>query len=157
MLEARCRAPSTPQGEVKRARIVLLAAEGRSTRAIAKEVGVQPRIVSKWRHRFADHGLAGLNDQPRATKPPIYGQATNKRILALLDKPPPKGYAPAITKDPRAQLAGVQKAPRVAGGWTLADSERYVDLMMAPISILGRTPARRQSASVVAGEVGRVR
>jgi hypothetical protein len=27
---------------VKRARIVLLAAEGRSTRSIAKEVGVQP-------------------------------------------------------------------------------------------------------------------
>src|SRR6201997_2119138 len=93
VLEARCRAPSTAQGEVKRARIVLLAADGRSTRSIAKEVGVQPRIVSKWRHRFADHGLPGLNDQPRAAKPPIYGQATNKRILALLDKPPPAGYA----------------------------------------------------------------
>jgi Homeodomain-like domain len=79
VLEARCRAPSTPQGEVKRARIVLLAAEGRSTRSIAKAVGVQPRIVSKWRHRFAGHGLAGQNDRPRATKKPIYGQATNKR------------------------------------------------------------------------------
>ena len=93
VLEARCRALSTPQGEVKRARIVLLAAEGRSTRSIAQEVGVQPRIVSKWRHRFADHGLAGLEDRPRATKPRIYDQATNKRILALLDKPPPPGYA----------------------------------------------------------------
>src|SRR5690349_5653277 len=93
VLEGRCRAPSTPQGEVKRARIVLLAADGRSTRSIAKEVGVQPRIVSKWRHRFADHGLAGLNDRPRTTKRPIYGQATNKRILALLDKPSPAGYA----------------------------------------------------------------
>jgi transposase len=93
VLEARCRAPSTPQGEVKRARIVLLAAERFSTRSIAKEVGVQPRIVSKWRHRFADHGLAGLNDRPRAAKPPIYGPATNKRILALLDKQPPPGYA----------------------------------------------------------------
>ena len=51
VLEARCRAPSTPQGQVKRARIVLLAADGRSTRSIAKEVGVRPRIVSKWRHR----------------------------------------------------------------------------------------------------------
>ena len=90
VLEARCRAPSTPQGDLKRAQIVLLAAEGRSTRSIAKEVGVQPRIVSKWRHRFADHGLAGLND--RAPKP-IYNQATNRRILALLDKPPPSGYA----------------------------------------------------------------
>ena len=93
VLEARCRAPSTPQGEVKGARIVLLAADGHSTRAIAKEVGVQPRIVSKWRHRFADQGLAGLNDRPRAAKPRIYGQATNKRILALLDKPAPPGYA----------------------------------------------------------------
>jgi transposase len=93
VLEARCRAPSTPQGEVKRARIVLLAAEGRSTRSIAQEVGVQPRIVSNWRHRFADHGLAGLEDRPRTTKPRIYDQATNKRILALLDKPPPQGYA----------------------------------------------------------------
>src|SRR3974390_2780 len=92
VLEARCRAPSTPQSTVKRARIVLLAAQGRSTRSIAIEVGVQPRIVSKWRHRFADHGLAGLNDLPRAAKKPIYGQATNKRILALLDKPPPDGY-----------------------------------------------------------------
>jgi transposase len=93
LLEARCRAPSTPQGEVKRACIVLLAADGLSTRSIAKEVGIQPRIVSKWRHRFADHGLAGLNDRPRAAKQPIYGPATNKRILALLDKPPPAGYA----------------------------------------------------------------
>jgi Homeodomain-like domain len=44
VLEARCRAPTTAQRDVKRARIVLLAAEGRSTRSIAEEVGVQPRI-----------------------------------------------------------------------------------------------------------------
>ncbi|WP_354131141.1 MULTISPECIES: helix-turn-helix domain-containing protein [unclassified Bradyrhizobium] len=35
----------TLQRDLKRARIVLLAAAGRSTRSIAKEVGVQPRIV----------------------------------------------------------------------------------------------------------------
>jgi len=86
VLEARCRAPSTPQADVKRARIVLLAAEGRSTRSIAEEVGIQPRIVSKWRWRFAEHGLGGLKKR-------IYGKATDKRILALLDKPPPQGYA----------------------------------------------------------------
>ena len=93
VLEGRCRAPSTPQGDVKRARIVLLAAEGRSTRSIAEEVGVQPRIVTNWRRRFADHGLDGLENRPRAGKKPIYGQATNKRILALLDQQVPKGYA----------------------------------------------------------------
>src|SRR5205814_6295007 len=92
VLEARCRAPRTPQRDVKRAKIVLLAAAGRSTRSIAEEVGVQPRIVSNWRRRFADHGLGGLKDRPRASKKPIYGKATNKRILALLKKPPPQGY-----------------------------------------------------------------
>jgi len=92
LLEARCRAPSTPQRDVKRARIVLLAAEGRSTRSIAEEVGVQPRIVSNWRRRFADHGLGGLKNLPHGGKKPIYGKATNKRILALLDQPPPEGY-----------------------------------------------------------------
>jgi transposase len=92
VLELRCRAPSTPQRDVKRARIVLLAAQDRSTRSIAEEVGVQPRIVSTWRQRFADHGLDGLKEQPRAGKKPIYGKVTNKRILGLLDQSPPAGY-----------------------------------------------------------------
>src|SRR5437868_6922397 len=92
VLEARCGAPTTPQRDVKRARIILLAAEGRSTRSIAEEVGVQPRIVSNWRRRFAEHDLGGLKDHPRAVKQRIYGKATNKRILALLEKPPPQGY-----------------------------------------------------------------
>src|SRR6202023_592660 len=93
VLEARCRSPVTLQRDLKRARIVLWAADGRSTRSIAKEVGVQPRIVSLWRHRYADHGLDGLQDKPRPGKQPIYTKATDKRILKLLDKPPPEGFA----------------------------------------------------------------
>ena len=93
LLEARCRSPVTLQRDLKRARIVLLAAAGRSTRSIAKEVGVQPRIVSFWRHRFADEGVEGLLDKPRPGKEPVYTKATDKRILGLLDKPPPKGFA----------------------------------------------------------------
>jgi transposase len=93
LLEARCRAPTTPQRDVRRARIVLLAAAGRSTRAIARELGVRPRVVSTWRNRFADQGVDGLKDKPHPGKKPIYTAATNKRILALLDQPPPQGYA----------------------------------------------------------------
>src|SRR3977135_2645498 len=93
VLEACCRSPVIFQRDLKRARIVLLAAAGRSTRSIAKEVGVQPRIVSLWRQRFADHGLEGLKDKPRPGKEPIYTKATDKRIVALLDKPPQKGFA----------------------------------------------------------------
>src|ERR1700731_1230343 len=93
VLEECCRSPVTLQRDLKRARIVLLAAAGRSTRSIAKEVGVQPRIVSLWRHRFADLGLEGLQSNPRRGKQPIYTKSTDKRILKLLDKPPPAGFA----------------------------------------------------------------
>src|SRR5436190_3933989 len=93
VLEACCRSPMTLQRDLKRARIVLLAADGRSTRSVATEVWVQPRIVSLWRHRYADHGLEGLQDKPRPGKQPIYTKTTDKRILQLLDKPPPQGFA----------------------------------------------------------------
>jgi transposase len=83
----------TLQRDLKRARIVLLAADGRSSCSIAKEVGVQPRIVSLWRHRYADYGLEGLQDTQRPGKQPIYTKATDKRILKLLDKPAPQGFA----------------------------------------------------------------
>jgi hypothetical protein len=52
VLEVRCRVPSTAQRDVKRARIVLLASEGRSTRSISAEVGVEPCIVTNWRRRL---------------------------------------------------------------------------------------------------------
>jgi transposase len=49
--------------------------------------------LALWRHRYADHGLEGLKDKPRPGKQPIYTKATDKRILRLLDKPPPEGFA----------------------------------------------------------------
>lgn len=93
MLEARLRAPTTEQRQVFRARIVLLAAEGRSTRSIARELDTMPRTVSGWRGRFAREGLAGLADKPHPGPAPKYGAETRVRILALLDQAPPKGYA----------------------------------------------------------------
>jgi transposase len=92
VLEARLRAPTTEQREVFRARVVLLAA-GRATRSIARELGTMPRTVSCWRGRFAEQGLAGLEDKPRPDPLPKYGPETGQRILAALDQPPPAGYA----------------------------------------------------------------
>lgn len=93
MLEARLRAPTTEQRDVFRARIILLAAEGRSTRSIARAVDTMPRTVSLWRGRFSREGLAGLSDKPRPGPTPKYGAETTRRILAVLDTPPPAGFA----------------------------------------------------------------
>ena len=103
MLEARLRASTTEQRDVLRARIVLLSAEGRSTRSIAREVGTMPRTVSHWRGRFAREGLAGLTDKQRPGPAPKYTAETGRRILAVLERPPPAGFArwtgPLIASD----------------------------------------------------------
>ena len=93
VLEARARAPTTEQRDVFRARIVLLAGEGRSTRSIARTLETMPRTVSTWRGRFAREGLAGLADKPRPGPAPKYGEETGKRILSVLEREPPAGFA----------------------------------------------------------------
>jgi transposase len=93
VLEARVRASTTEQRDVFRARIILLAADRRSTRSIARLLGTMPRTVSLWRGRFSREGLAGLTDKPRPGSVPKYTAETGKRILAVLDGPPPTGFA----------------------------------------------------------------
>jgi transposase len=78
---------------VFRARIILLADEGRSTRSIARALGTMPRTVSSWRGRFAREGLAGLGNKAHPGPTPIYGTETGRRILAVLDREPPAGFA----------------------------------------------------------------
>src|ERR671918_2649537 len=92
-LETWVRARTTEQRLVERARIVLLAADGGASRAIAREVGCARGVVSRWRMRFAEGRLAGLADAPRSGKPRTYGADADRRILALLDRPPPAGFA----------------------------------------------------------------
>lgn len=91
VLEARLRAPTTAQRDALRARIVLLAATGRSTRSIARDLRTMPRTVSTWRGRFAREGLSGLDERPRSGPKPEYGEETGHRILATIAAPPPAG------------------------------------------------------------------
>lgn len=78
---------------VERARIVLLAGEGRTNQQIADHLHTRTARVSKWRQRFGAHRLAGLSDAPRSGKPARYNKSTERKVLALLDQPPPKGYS----------------------------------------------------------------
>jgi len=52
-----------------RAKLVLLAAEGLSNDVIAARVDLPRQIVSKWRRRFFDQRLAGLDEEPRGGRP----------------------------------------------------------------------------------------
>lgn len=87
------RAGRSEHRQASRARIILRAAAGEGTNAIAAALGTRPATVSKWRTRFAALRLAGLVDEARPGKPRTYTEATERRILAQLDEPPPSGYA----------------------------------------------------------------
>jgi transposase len=93
VLEARLRAATTEQRQLLRMKIVLEAADGFGTREIARELDTTPTTVSLWRGRYARNRLDGLEDLPRSGAPAIYGVATDARIRAVLEQPPPKGYA----------------------------------------------------------------
>ena len=68
-LEARARKYTSPYRDVIRAKLVLLAAEGLSNDVIAARLDTPRQIISKWRHRFFDQRLAGLDEEPRGGRP----------------------------------------------------------------------------------------
>lgn len=53
----------------KRARIVLLCAEGDTNSAVARKAGTTAYTVRKWRSRYLERGLDGLSDAPRSGAP----------------------------------------------------------------------------------------
>lgn len=83
----------TEQRLALRSRIILAAANGVSTLAIAEQLSIRPATVSKWRGRFAQQGWSGLRDAPRPGAKRRYDAQTERRILATLDRPLPSGYA----------------------------------------------------------------
>ncbi len=81
------------QRYVERARIILSAAEGKTTKEIAEEFKTRTARISKWRKRFANERLRALADAPRRGRRAMYDKETEKRILSKIDEPPPEGYS----------------------------------------------------------------
>jgi transposase/transposase-like protein len=80
-LQALVRRQGTAQGLALRARIVLLAAEGRTNKVIAAALGVGQHTVGKWRTRFAEARLDGLSDEPRPGAPRTIGDAKIAEVI----------------------------------------------------------------------------
>lgn len=87
------RAGTTKQRDHFRARVILLAADGLRNDQIAARLDTQAMTVAKWRNRFISQRLAGLADEPRPGKKPLYTPETERRILDKLNDPPPEGWA----------------------------------------------------------------
>ena len=71
-LQRRSKRYTSPYREVIRARIVLLAARGMENKAIAQRLDMPFQIVSKWRKRFFEERLAGLDERSRSGRTPVF-------------------------------------------------------------------------------------
>src|SRR6201989_864338 len=92
-LEALSRSTKSQTRMRFRARVVLLAAEGTGTREISRRLRCTIGAASRWRVRDARDRLAGLSEVGDRGAEAKYGTEHQQRILVMLDRPPPAGYA----------------------------------------------------------------
>ena len=71
-LQAIARKYTSQYRDVMRAKIVLLAAKGLSNKDIGQRLDLPRQIVSKWRKRFFEQRLAGLQERPRRGRPSVF-------------------------------------------------------------------------------------
>lgn len=82
-LESLARSRSMPHGLVRRAKIILLSADGMTNKAIGERIGMSNWRVGEWRKRYLRQGMAGLYDEARPGGP---RSIEDEEIAALIRK-----------------------------------------------------------------------
>src|SRR5881394_170475 len=86
VLASWARSPSVRAGLARRARVVLLAADGLGTGEIVRRTGLSKPTVIFWERRYAAEGVGGLEDRPKPGKPRTTDDVAI--VLATLEPPP---------------------------------------------------------------------
>ena len=89
VLERWANARAAERRLVDRARIVLMAGEGRPASEIAERVGCSLPTAKTWRLRYERDGLEGLRDLPKSGRPLTHGPEVRAKLIALACTRPP--------------------------------------------------------------------
>jgi len=90
-LESWAQSRTLPAGEVFRARLILALADGMSYREIERKLGASAATVSKWKSRFRQKGMAGLQGQHHGSKPRRATPAVQARVIRRAQQKPGDG------------------------------------------------------------------
>ena len=137
-LEAWARRPKSSQALAQRARIVLLAGEGRRNVDIVREVGCSPPTVVKWRQRFATDRLDALVDEPRPGRPRTISDEQVHEVITKTLESTPKDATHWSTRAMAEQVGLTQTAvsriwrafglqPHRQESWKLSRDPFFVD------------------------------
>lgn len=112
-------AQKSEQRMVRRAKMILMCAEGRQIKDIAEDLAERPNTVISWRDRFVECGLDGLYDQKRSGKPIIYGDDFRSLVLSKLSEKPPNGLAtwdgPTLAEELKISVDAIWRLLRKEG------------------------------------------
>lgn len=78
--------------KIKRAHILLKAAEDINDEQIAQVVDTSPSTVLRTRKRFVDEGLDALNERPRSGQPRKLDGKQEAHVIAVACSEPPEGH-----------------------------------------------------------------
>jgi len=92
-LVAMSRAYSTGHRLMMRFKILLMLNDGHSYDSIKTELNVGREAIAKWKGRYLEHGLDGLEDAPRKGKKPTYSEADKARVIQKACSKPEGGYS----------------------------------------------------------------
>src|SRR4030042_1008465 len=110
---------SLPHGLVRRARIVLLAAEGMPNGVIAERVGLSRQMVCKWRKRYLQQGVSGLHDELHPGRPrSISDEEVAMLVRKTIETKPQDGThwtIRAVAKDTELSRPAVHRIWRAFG------------------------------------------
>ena len=80
-----------PAGDVFRARLILALAAGRTYRQIMASLQTTGPTISRWKQRFEEHGMAGLDARHKGSQPRVANAAVQARIARKTQQKPPDG------------------------------------------------------------------
>ena len=131
-LKQRVRGAKTCWRDRLRAQIVLAAARGQDNARIAADLGVTADTVRKWRGRFAERGLPGLEDLPRSGRPRRISEADRAAVVALACQ------LPAATGVPLSRWTGPELAAELTAQGLVSAPMSVTSLLR----ILAENPVR---------------
>ena len=120
-LEDMARKYTSPYFMVVRAKAILLAAQGLRNDQIADRISLPRQIISKWRKRFFEERLDGLENLPRPGRPPVFPPELVMQVKALACELPHQHGLPLSRYSGRDLVREVARR-----GWVASISGRTI-------------------------------
>jgi transposase len=144
----------TPFRLMRRAKIILLAAEGQENKTIAELLGMNRRHVGRWRQRFAQNRLAGIEkDAPRGGRKATKRNQVTALIIETTTQKKPE-HATHWSLRTMAQHLGVSRSmvqrvwhanglkPHLAKTFKVSRDKKFIEKVVDVVGLYLNPPER---------------